>query len=170
MVGEMPSRWVCAGASLAAAGLACVFVDVASDVKATSVAGVILACVSAAGTAGAGVILKRLQDKKDALQAIALLPSAMCFQRWRWQLSGPLRVGERKLLFSGFMWALLPVFASVAELLILGREQMSLSLFTTVIAGLLILAGTVVCELEPESESGDPAPKIAPSIPHAVSD
>lgn len=69
-------------------------------------------------------------------------------------------VKKKGLLFLGFMWAMLPVFASIAEFIALGATGMSLSPWTTVVAGLLILGGTVVCDLgadEPEPEADQPS-------------
>ena len=46
---------------------------------------------------------------------------------------------KKGLLFSGYLWALLPVFASVAEWVWAGRDGSSLSPAASLAGGLLIL-------------------------------
>ncbi len=168
---------------LASAGILIVMWDVTKQpaVGLAGALGIVIACVSAVGTAGAGVCLSAVQrDHQDVLS-----PASLLFLRYSipavalgvfWLVEGA-RVGtfgfvltdsaasflvalavlfvvpnyiyvvvlkKKTLMFSGYMWALLPVFGSVAEFI--SADEPSLTPTVTILVACLILTATVMSD------------------------
>lgn len=146
----------------------------------THLLGVLIAMLSAVGTAASGHFLGSLQRGSRPLSAGALLPLRYTLptlvlagfwlvQSRRVGVAGivlqanpatyaaallclyvlpnylyVLVLKKKGLLYSGYLWALLPVFASMAEWVFRGRDGVSLSPVTSLAGGLLILAAAVL--------------------------
>lgn len=142
--------------------------------------GVLIALLSAVGTAASGHYLSALQRGSQKLSAGALLPlrytvpavamaAVWALQSGHAEASASvlpdrpalfmvallglyvlpnylyvLVLKKKGLLYSGYLWALLPVFSSFAEWRVTGREGASLSVHASLVGGLLVLAAAVV--------------------------
>lgn len=155
----------------------------------THLLGVLIALLSAVGTAASGHFIGSLQKGSRPLSPGALLPlrytlptlvlaGFWMFQSRRVGAEGivlqarpaayvaallclyvlpnylyVLVLKKRGLLYSGYLWALLPVFASLAEWLF-SKNAVSLSPLTTVAGGLLILAAAVL-DARADAQAGE---------------
>lgn len=168
--------------SLAVVGVAGVTAEVLAHetMSGTHLMGVLIALLSAVGTAASGYFLGVLQKGEQKLTPQALLPLRYTLPTlvlagfWLVQSGRAgatsivlqaqpavylaallclyvlpnylyvLVLKKKGLLYSGYLWALLPVFSSVAEWLFSGKEGVSLSLTTSLTGGLLILTAAVL--------------------------
>lgn len=146
----------------------------------THLLGVVIALLSALGTAASGYFLGTLQKGDQKLSAGALLPLRYTLPTLVlaafWMIQGSragstelvlqanpatyiaallclyvlpnylyvLVLKKKGLLYSGYLWALLPVFASMAEWVFRGRAGLSLSPVTSLAGGVVILAAALL--------------------------
>lgn len=111
---------------------------------------VVLAGILAFFGSQAGTYKLALNDTMStaviAIAALFVLPNVIYIQV----------TARKSLMFTGYMWALLPVFGSVAEFLLVDEGKTSLPMLPAMVAGVLVLAATVL---------EDMAKKRAPSPP-----
>lgn len=166
----------------------------------THLLGVLIALLSAVGTAASGHFLGSLQKGSPPLSAGALLPLRYTLPAlvlagfWTVQSRRAGAAGivlqaspatyvaallglyvlpnylyvlvlkKKGLLYSGYLWALLPVFASMAEWVFSGREGVSLSPMTSIAGGLLIL-GAAVLDARADAKAGEFEKRLNDSAP-----
>lgn len=184
------------GALLASFGLLVVMFELGSKSNEGSMVGVIASVLSALGTAGAGIFIRRVQKDSqlpvpdELLLSIRFLMALFVLTIGMFVMKGAMStlafdyrldkfllllvffyvlpsyvyvliVREKGLMYSGYMWALLPVCASAIELIIVKKPSLQLS--TTILTALLILIGVVLSEFKTSpdrSDDSEPSPGV----------